>query len=38
MIEVTASYAPGMGEVPNNVSKVIPLKHVAGTSLVVHQR
>jgi predicted O-methyltransferase YrrM len=33
-----ASYAPGVVGVLEKLAKIIPLKHVAGTSLVVHQR
>jgi predicted O-methyltransferase YrrM len=32
-----ASYAPGVVEVLENIAKTIPLKHIAGTSLVVHE-
>jgi hypothetical protein len=33
-----ASYAPGVVGVLDKLAKIIPLKQVAGTSLVVHQR
>jgi len=33
-----APYAPGVVKVLNDLGKTIPLKHVAGTSLVIHQQ
>ena len=33
-----ASFAPGVVQVLNELSKVVPLVHIAGTSLVIYQR
>ncbi len=33
-----ASYEPGVVRALNELAKVVPLVHIAGTSLVIHQR